>query len=571
MDKIKELYKNNTNIFNLLIIALVIVIGFLIFKDNYNGILTDKGRELLFPEAIANGKVLYKDILCIYFPFAFQINALFFKIFSPHLNVLIGLGLINTFVMGGLLYYIAKEFLSKNISLFFVVIYVMASAFNGTLFNSILPYSTSFTYGITAFVAGVLCAVKYVKSENARYIRFAYLAGGFAFACKSEFALLFLVLALSSLFLKPQNIKNNILNLLLYAVFPCLSCGILLYQGVTIEHFMSALDFMHRFFTTDAMIYHVTRTGALPSWEHLFMYLPAFFRLFIFITVTYFLYRITRHNKLFMIIAAFGCVYIANFSLIDTHTLMLPILMSLFVIIRFKELLNNKPLLVLTIASLFLNIRMFWALNLNVYGMLTAHILILSLLILMFTYMRDFKGLSKDDFTDFITYLMFVYLLFYIAFDVVQTTKNTTPLKTPKGTIYLPKAKSEALDFTLKYIKQYTKPEQKILVLPEGMAINFFSDRQLDYSLPMIDRLYHDAMNEDEIIEKLKQADYELILVVKGYGLTNFGKPYLYSEDNGIMEYIKDNYFADYKTEYTDGKNTNTMTFYIKPYSKEKS
>ena len=565
MDKIKELYNNKINLFNVLIIAAVIIIGFIIFKDNYNGILTDKGRELLFPEAIANGKVLYKDILCIYFPFAFQINALFFKIFSPHLNVLLGLGLLNTFVMGTLLYYISKEFLSKKFSLLFALVYIMSSAFTGTLFNSVLPYSTSFTYGITAFAAGTLCAIKYIKSGKNKYIYIAYLAGGFAFACKSEFALLFFVLIFSSVFLKPVDIKKNVVNILLYAVFPCISLGTLLYQGVTVNDLLGALDFMHRFFTTDAMIYHITRTGGLPSLDFT-LYITSVLKLSAFLLIAFLFYKISKNNLILIILTVSGCVYIANLTYIGTHTLLLPIFMCILTAFKYKELFNNKPLLILIFAAICLNIRMFWALDLCIYGMLTAHLLILAFIITLNLYLKDFKYFSKDDLMPFVTYIMIVYLVFFTAFDYIQTTKNSTPLKTAKGTVYLPKAKAEALDYTLKYIEQYTLPEQKILVLPEGMAINFFSGRQLDYSLPMIDRLYHDALSEDEIIQKLKEANYEIIFVVKGYGLTNFGKPYLYSEDNAIMKYINENYFADWKTEYTDGKNLNTMTCYVKPY-----
>lgn len=566
-EKIQNFYSKHTDILNILIILMLLIIGFIFFRECYNGILTDKGREMLFPAAIADGKILYKDILCIYFPLSFQINAVFFKIFGSNLSVLLFLGLICASVTFSLLYAISKQFISKNLSLLFVVTFLTASSFNGTLFNYILPYSTSFTYGITAFLAGLYFVIRYIKTSELKFIHFAYLAGGFAIACKSEFALFFIILVITSFFIQNAGIKRNIVNLCLYGTVPAIAFGSLFLQGLTVEEFLSALDFMHRFFTSEAMIYHITKTGSFPSLSSCVMYVESIFRFVILYGLSFVFFKICEKYRILFPAGVWLSACIVNATNIGSTTVLLPIIISFFLLINIKKIYSeNKILFILILSALFLNIRMFWALQLHMYGMLTAHILVLSLIVILFEYYQDLKYFSKEEMKNFIVYMLTVYLLFFIAFDVIKGNQNNTPLITAKGTMRLPKAKEEALEYAIKYIHTYSAPDQKILVLPEGMAINFLAERPLDYKMPMLDRLYYEAFTEDEIIRNLEKADYEMIFIVKGYGLTNFGKPYLYDENNPVMKYIKSKYINDWKTEYQEGKNTNTMYCYVKPY-----
>ena len=127
--------------------------------------------------------------------------------------------------------------------------------------------------------------------------------------------------------------------------------------------------------------------------------------------------------------------------------------------------------------------------------------------------------------------------------------------------------KAKAINYAIKYIQQYSTPEQKILFLPEGTALNFLTERPIDLHLHMADRLYYEAIGAENIIENIKNNDYEMVFVVKGYGLTKFGKPYLYSDDNPVVVYLKQNYKMDWETNYYDGKSDNIMWCFVKPYN----
>lgn len=568
MGKIKNIYNEKTDLINLLIIGLLIIVGFLIFHGCFNGILTDKGREMLFPAAILDGKVLYKDILCIYFPLAFQINALGYKIFGINVQTLEMFNTINAIITCITLYLITKEFLSKNFALLFGLLTAVGATFNGTLFNLQLPYSCSFTYGISAYLVALLLLIKYIKTENSKILPYCYLVAGFALCCKSEFAIFLLILLLTTFIIKPCSIKQNIINILFSTIFPVISFGTLFLQGVSINDFIRSFNFMKIFFTTDSMIYHISRTGGifrLQDFNMYFEYIPKAVGLYL---VSYFLFKKTKGSFL-IIFAIIISACIANFTNIGMNTLLLPITVLIILLYKAKDIYSDKPLFILILAALGLNIRMFWALVLSTYGIHTAHILLLAFIVLLFKYLPEYKYMNKNDLTEFTKYMLCTYLVFFCVFTLWQQKRNDTPITTVRGTVQIPRKEADVITYAINYIEQFSSPEQKILVLPEGMAINFLTQRSLDYKLPMADRLYYDAVGSEKIIESIKNTDYEIILIAHGHGLTNFGKPFVYSDGNPVYEYIKSNYKLDWETQYfnrADKKDTNIMKCFVKPY-----
>ena len=84
-----EFIKRNKNL--LLLIFLSIICLFLSI-GHYANIYIDVGREMYYPLEIIRGKVLYKDIFCIYGPLSYLINAFFYKILGAKLDTLYFLG-----------------------------------------------------------------------------------------------------------------------------------------------------------------------------------------------------------------------------------------------------------------------------------------------------------------------------------------------------------------------------------------------------------------------------------------------------------------------------------------------
>ena len=80
--KISEKYTKYKNIIPFGIIFAIVILSSMLFSSHSMQILSDRGRELLIPMSILNGETPYKDILMIYFPLAYYINSILFKIFG---------------------------------------------------------------------------------------------------------------------------------------------------------------------------------------------------------------------------------------------------------------------------------------------------------------------------------------------------------------------------------------------------------------------------------------------------------------------------------------------------------
>ena len=219
--------------------------------------------------------------------------------------------------------------------------------------------------------------------------------------------------------------------------------------------------------------------------------------------------------------------------------------------------------MVLILSAIALTTRTFWTLLLSIYGFYTAPIAILTLLVLIIEYMPENKKLNIDYLKKFFIFALSSYLIYFIAFDIYQRQTNNTKISTEKGTVYLPQKEAECFNNAIKYLQTSTTENQKVLILPEGTTLNFLTNRKVDLNMPMIDRLYYDAIREDKIVENLKKSDYDVIFIAEGFGLTRFGKPYLYGSDNAILRYIFENYDLEWRNNFIK-KGINNNLFCLK-------
>lgn len=549
MEKIKNFYKEKTTLCNCILLAVITFVGWLFFKGHYANLLTDIGRELLFPEAVSKGNVLYKDILCIYFPLAYQLNALAYLIFGATIQTLEFCGLINITLFVLSLYLLSQEFLDKKLSFILSVTTLATSAFNGTLFNMILPYSTGFTYGVTASILAVFMAIKYIKTEKVQFIALAYFFVGLGFTFKGEFGLILPILIYVSFWAKPCTIKQNIINLVSFTITPAISLGILLLQGLTINEIIIATEFMKKFFSTDSMIYHIKQTGGMFSLEKISLWIKSIIYFSIFFGISFFLYEKTKGKKLVWA-SLLICAISLNFTKVWLHTCLLPITLFVLLILKFKSIKSNLSLMVLILSAIALTTRMFWSLILSIYGLYTAPVAVLTLIVLITKFIPEKAKISIEDVKRFTSFFLSCYLIFLLAFDIYQRQTNNTKISTEKGTVYLPQREAECFNNAIKYLQTSTTENQKVLILPEGMTLNFLTNKKVDLNMPMVDRLYYDAIGEDKIVENLKKSDYDVIFIVEGFGLTRFGKPYLYGSDNAILRYIFKNYNLEWRNNF---------------------
>jgi hypothetical protein len=94
----------------------------------------DSGREMYVPAALAEGKMLYRDIWYLYGPAGPYINSLLFRTFGTNLNVLYWAGSLSVLGCAVLLYSVALRFSSWIVGLTAAAI-VLFEAFESGIFN----------------------------------------------------------------------------------------------------------------------------------------------------------------------------------------------------------------------------------------------------------------------------------------------------------------------------------------------------------------------------------------------------------------------------------------------------
>jgi hypothetical protein len=146
----------------------------------------DSGREMYVPAALAEGKMLYRDVWYLYGPAGPYINSFLFRVFGTHLNVLYWAGSLSALGCAAILYSVALRFSSWIVG-WTVAAIVLFEAFESGIFNYPLPYSFASVYGSLAACLFLWCALNASDSVGLGWMFAAATAAAVALLCKVEF------------------------------------------------------------------------------------------------------------------------------------------------------------------------------------------------------------------------------------------------------------------------------------------------------------------------------------------------------------------------------------------------
>ena len=543
----KEIIKKlqDKNIFEIIFILLMIFICSKIYDFHIVNILSDRGRELLVPEAILDGKVPYRDILLLYFPLGYYLNALFMMIGKVSLNTLFWAGMINCTIFAILFFDLAKEFISKKMSLIFTATIISVCMFSHSLFSYIFPYSFSMVYGLTAYLAATLLLVKFAKTQNEKFLCFAGLFSGLSFAFKAEF-LLMPIIFLAVLFWKNfSSVKTKIISIINLLIFPIITLVLPILQGAKVSDILNYFSFFSDFSHTKSMIFFYQSIGTLFSSMNLHLYINGIIGMILLIISAIFSEKIYKksQNK-FLLVLSFLITGFFVFVVTEpiNYFVLAPLILLAIFIAKFKDIKTDKAKMILLISTLCLCVRSFAMLILFRYGTFYFPLLLLSLFVLLkdFKFEKEFlKYIKVENIFIFIS----IFFIAYMEFTAIYTANYCNEkIETEKGYISLTKKQGKLIRGTVDYLKNNTKDTDKVLVLPEGQIINFLANRKNDTRLHMLDRLYYDGLGAERAKKLLEETNNDYIIIVQGFLLSDFGEKYLYGENNNVTEYLKNNY-----------------------------
>lgn len=150
----------------------------------------DTGRELELPRRLLEGEALYSRLRFYYGPLAPHVNALLYRTFGVHLDVLAAAGAVTGVLTALVLYALTRRFTTRLGAAVAAVTFVYTCAFAAlhpiAIFNWVVPYSYSATYGMLAALLSLLFLVRHAQGEGTRDLFLSVLFLAVAALAKAE-------------------------------------------------------------------------------------------------------------------------------------------------------------------------------------------------------------------------------------------------------------------------------------------------------------------------------------------------------------------------------------------------
>ncbi|MGN0018066.1 MAG: hypothetical protein ACI37S_03395 [Candidatus Gastranaerophilaceae bacterium] len=520
-----NIFKNNKYLILLVIITISTIC--LTFRHNV-GLIIDCGREAYYPQQILNGEILYKNLFCIYGPFAYLFNAFLYKIFGINLNVLCVSGSICALGIVVTLFLIAKKLFNEKIAFNFSSIAIAVGIAPTYVFNYSFPYSFSMTYGLLTFLLSLLFLINFVCSNKNIYLYLSLFLAGISICSKYEFVPYLLVYFILFWKMKPslKIITNSLLSL---SFVPMVSFLVLFLQGLNISDIKNSISIIITMSKTQTLKYFYMHCGVIPHKQSiiaLFVTSLCLLIPFIIYVLPIFLKEKLAKNQVLTLILTYSSIclilVLKLFKMNDIF-MALPIILAIAAVINYKKLMNNFVLFLVVLSSILFSLKIFWGLVLNSYG-----IYYLPLILIAIAFIFKDKFSEKD--WDYISFYVLIFALL-IGFNNIKTVSNNNIcLSTSKGKIYVEK-KYEKTRELLDFINKNTQKTDEIIIFPEGMMINFLSNRKTDGFYNSMIPLYEETFGVEMfrkhfskktpkyiIFNSWNSSDYYFSIICKDYG-----------------------------------------------------
>jgi len=483
----------------LIILILISILGLCVFTGHYNGILIDFGREVYYPEQILQGKVLYKDLFNIYGPLSYQINALLYKLFGINLNTLYIAGSISAIMIVSFVYLIAKKFLSEILSFSIGLFTIIIGITTTSIFNFHFPYSWACVYGNLCFLVSLFFLINYTEKNNLKYLYLSALFSGACAVLKYDFIIYCLVVLFFI-------IKNKSIKAFFSMLFiPFISVSTLFVQGLNFSDIYNTISIINNMAKSKTLAYFYQNSGVYFHPKALLKDTVLFLKFVI--PFSGFLAGIHFYRKkpaLFITLSLISLIIFYAFFNYKTSFGFVPILLLISSVILFKKF--DLKLKIIVISAISVSLKVFWVLLLNSYGIYYISVLLIGIFSIMFKYLP--KNLEKY------TAAILITLSAIILFSNINKLKLTSyKISTLNGHIYTKLPQAESSKELIKFIENETQPEDKILILPEGMIINFLTNRTSDNFYNSFLPLYIETFKEDSIIKHFEDKKPEYIIL----------------------------------------------------------
>ena len=559
-----------------LILFVSLVLYFVLHTGNY-GYIIDVGREAYLPWQMLKGQLLYKDIFNVYGPLGYQINAIAYAIFGVKLSTLYLMGFLNSLVILFTTFFIGKLFVDKKTAMCISGLTLFVCVFSDNIFNFVFPYSYSAVYALSGFLLSLLAMLFYLRDKKNLYLTLSFFFAGFAFANKIEYLPYFGFIFVCLPFFVKKDWKQYLYSFGVFMLMPVISFGILFIQGVGINDFAATVDFIQKLMLVPAVqnfyhksgIYfnlHTIKACMALFWAILKAVIP-------FVLVIYFaniyLYKKEKTFLLrllcgFLVLFIASMLVITKFSTFNNHhngffgwcgcvVFVILLAWGVYSLVNFKkpEFLGteSKMYLFLLCTTVLASLKGLFTIMTNCYGTFKLAVLFIPLVVFLAKYFPQMlKFLDKKAFVNTVCILCFAVMAKYFMLYVFDISSfGRIEIKQPNGKMYVNKDYGNQ-NLLIKFIRDNVAQNEKMLVIPEGVMINFLAQRDSDNIYYYLNPVNVEIFGKENIIKRLNQTQPDYILYnTNMYPEYSTGGIFYYFPE--IFDFINKNYIPYFRMQ----------------------
>lgn len=525
------------------ILTLVFVLPLIFLWGRFGDPVIDCGREAYIPYSMAYlGKILFKDIICIYGPVPYYLNAAAVKLFGAGLNTMYFIGALLSFVFLLALYSLAKRFLKDYLAFIYCLVILFVCVFNPSISNFIFPYSYAIVYALVFAVFHLIFLIKFIDNKNPKNLYFAAFFLSLCVFSKYDFAPCALVMMLLMFYYRKNiDFKSFLYVLLFFFLVPVALLTIFILQKVTpsdiIFNFKMISNMAH---SPSLQYFYTVCTGYFFEFKKTFMFLPNFlYSSFIFTIMGFLGYLSLKTKNIILNIIAFFVIIGFSMLLLINHMryifVYLPLLVLFFFIVKIANFVYKKfkipeikipddDIISFTfiLFSILFSLKSLFGLFHELYGTFYLPFILLAFYLAIFSFFKTRKTLALQGSKT--VSIIFIALFIIQNFKIFYFVKNN-PVKTPAGTIFTGFQLAETMNSAIDYIKK-NNPEKSLLVLPEGLMFNFILKKDYPYFNTSFTPLDFDAYGETYLTERvLANLPDNILFLSRDY--SDYGKTFL--------------------------------------------
>ncbi len=544
----------------------------------WGSLIVDTFRDQWVAYNLTIGRTLYKDIFYHYGFLAPYSISFLYKVFGVNIIYSVLLGIFITGLSCYFLYRLSRLFLNRTFSTVLLLNFILVFSFGcycyNCIFNFILPYSFSSTFLITFVLSSLYFYIKFIRKKHYKYLVFWALSMCFVFLSRIDFGFpTWLVFVMISGVCIPKERKMRVI---LYMFIPLLISilfyWLFLYLNDAFSYFRESIINMVTFCLGGGNKFDYIISGLDDISYHLKNIIKSFFSqltiAFLFylmsVVIHIFLKKTAIRLSSFLLYTILGTVafaitflFVGAISFFIQYRLMPLVLLGGILIYLFrlffgKEKEKASSYLVLFVISLLFILRIVFRASPNGYGFF----LLVPSLVCYYIFFKDicFSFFAtiirvtvnrniKHYYLFFISTFFLLLSLLFARLDYKTYSMKKCYISTPRGNLYsFCEPYTQRFWETVYFLKKQTAKNAKVVVFPEGIGINFLSQRDnpLRYHtfLPPIIKV----VTEDKIINSLNKykIDYIIILsrATSEYGYPFFGIHY----GKNIYQWILNNY-----------------------------